>query len=84
MSYFQFQRLDTKLLQGQMGLHAKVVTATRQRPTTVWASTSATGMCLNAVLLKFSTNEDHQATLQGRKGLAGTKMGLDEDLTPAQ
>ncbi len=39
---------------------------------------------LGAVLLKFTTNEDRQAALQGHKGLAGTKLGLDEDLTPTQ
>jgi hypothetical protein len=38
----------------------------------------------NAVLLKFTMNEDRQATLRERKGLAGSKLGLDEDLTPVQ
>jgi hypothetical protein len=84
MSYFQFQRLNIELLQGQMKLHAKVVIATWQRPTIVWASTSAMSMRPSAVLLKFATSEDHQATLQGRKGLAGTKLGLDKDLTFVQ
>jgi hypothetical protein len=41
-------------------------------------------MRLGAVLLKFAMNEDHQATLRTRKGLVGTKLGLDEDLTPKQ
>ncbi len=36
------------------------------------------------MLLKFAMNEDCQATLRRRKGLAGTKLGLNEDLTPAQ
>jgi hypothetical protein len=36
------------------------------------------------MLLKFATNEDRQAALRGRKGLPGTKLGVDEDLTPAQ
>jgi hypothetical protein len=36
------------------------------------------------MLLKFATSEDRQAALRGRKGLARTKLGLDEDLTPAQ
>ncbi len=36
------------------------------------------------VLLKFVTNEDRQAALRGRKGLAGSKLGLDEDLTTTQ
>ncbi len=39
---------------------------------------------LGAVLLKFATSEDRQATLWGRKGLAGTKLGLDENLMPTQ
>jgi hypothetical protein len=36
------------------------------------------------MLFKFATSEDRQAILQGLKGLAGTKLGLDEDLTPSQ
>jgi hypothetical protein len=36
------------------------------------------------VLLKFVMSKDHQAALWRHKGLAGTKLGLDEDLTPAQ
>jgi hypothetical protein len=67
-----------------MRLHAKVVVATRQRPATVWASTSAASARPGAMLLKFTTNEDRQAMLRGCKGLAGTKLGLDEDLTPVQ
>jgi NADH:ubiquinone oxidoreductase subunit F (NADH-binding) len=42
------------------------------------------GMRPNAVLFKFVTSEDCQVALWGRKGLAETKLGLDEDLTPAQ
>jgi hypothetical protein len=38
----------------------------------------------NAVLFNFATNEGHQAALRGRKGLVGTKLGLDEVLTLAQ
>jgi hypothetical protein len=34
------------------------------------------------MLFKFAMNEDHQAVLQKRKGLARIKLGLDEDLTP--
>jgi hypothetical protein len=36
------------------------------------------------MLLKFVMSEDRHATLRGRKGLVGTKLGLDEDLMPAQ
>ncbi len=36
------------------------------------------------MLLKFATSEDRQAALRGRKGFAGTKLGLDENLTPTQ
>jgi hypothetical protein len=36
------------------------------------------------VLLKFATNEDRQVMLRGRKGMAGTKLGLNEDLKPTQ
>jgi hypothetical protein len=36
------------------------------------------------VLFKFMTNEDRQAVLWGCKGLVGTKLGLDKDLTLAQ
>jgi hypothetical protein len=42
---------------------------------TKWAST---------VLFKFATSEDRQAALRRRKGLARTKLGLDEDPTPTQ
>jgi hypothetical protein len=34
--------------------------------------------------IEDATNEDHQAVLRGHKGLVGTKLGLDEDLTPTQ
>jgi hypothetical protein len=78
------QRLNTKLLHDQMKLHTKVVAASRQRPATTQASTLAAGMCLNVVLLKFATNEDRQAVLRGCKGLARTKLGLEEDFTPTQ
>jgi hypothetical protein len=36
------------------------------------------------VLLKFAMNEDRHYTLRGHKGLARTKLGLDENLTPTQ
>jgi hypothetical protein len=56
--------------------------ATRQWPATTWASTSAMGARPSVMLFKYAMNEDHQATLRRRKGLAGTKLGLDKDLTP--
>jgi len=71
------QRLNTKLLQGQMKLRAKVVAAMRQWPTTMQASALMVGTRPNTMLFKFATNEDRQTALQRRKG-------LDEDLTPAQ
>jgi hypothetical protein len=67
-----------------MKLCAKVIAATWQWPVIAQASTLATGTHLNVMLLKFATSEDYQAVLRGCKGLAGTKLGLDEDLTPAQ
>jgi hypothetical protein len=72
------------VLQGQMRLCAKVIVATWQRPMITWASTSTARVRPGAVLLKFVTSENRQAALRGRKGLAGTKLGLDEDLTPMQ
>jgi hypothetical protein len=42
------------------------------------------GAHLDAMLLKFTTNEDRQGALRGHKGLIGTKLGLDEDLMPTQ
>jgi hypothetical protein len=36
------------------------------------------------MLLKFATSKDRQAVFRGRKGLAGTKLGLDKDLILAQ
>ncbi len=38
----------------------------------------------SAMLLKFATSEDCQGVLRWRKGLVGTKLGLYEDLMPAQ
>jgi hypothetical protein len=78
------QRLNIEVLQGQMRLCAKVIAAMRQRPVTTRASTSTIGVRLGAMLLKFAMSEDRQAALRGRKGLAGTKLGLDEDFTPTQ
>jgi hypothetical protein len=50
------------------------------------AKVSTSTMCVHfdTILFKFTISEDRQATLQGRKGLVGTKLGLDEDLTLAQ
>jgi hypothetical protein len=67
-----------------MKLRAKVIAATWQWPMTTRASTLTTGVRPGVVLLKFATGEDRQAALWRRKGLAGTKLGLDEDLIPAQ
>ncbi|CAK9255454.1 unnamed protein product [Sphagnum jensenii] len=77
-------RLNTELLQGQMRLRVKVVAAKRQWPATPRASTLTTSTRPGAVLLKFVTSKDRQAALRGRKGLAGTRLGLDEDLMPTQ
>jgi len=53
------QRLNTKLLQGQMRLHVKVIVATWQWPTTLRAFASTTaGTRPGTVLLKFVMNED--------------------------
>ncbi len=46
-----------------MKLCAKVVVATQQWPAIMWASTPMTNVCLNAMLFKFATSEDHQAVL---------------------
>jgi len=78
------QRFNIDLLQGQMRLRVKVVTAKRQQLATLRASTSTVSTRPSAMLLKFEMSKDRQATLQGRKGLIGTKLGLDEDLTPTQ
>jgi hypothetical protein len=61
------QRLNTKLLQGQMKLHAKVVTAMRQQHATVQASTSMTNVRPNTVMFKIATSENRQVVLQGAK-----------------
>jgi len=53
------QRLNTKLLQGQMRLHIKVIVAMWQWPTTLRAFASTTaGTRPGTVLLKFVMNED--------------------------
>ncbi len=41
-------------------------------------------MHFGVVLLKFAMNKDRQVVLRGRKGLVGTKLGLDENFTPTQ
>jgi hypothetical protein len=51
---------------------------------TAWASTPAAGACPNVMLFKFAASENCQAVLRGHKGLTGTKLGLNEDLTPTQ
>jgi hypothetical protein len=78
------QRLNTEVLQGQMRLRAKVIAATWQQLVITRASTLTVGARPSAVLLKFATSEDCQAAFRGRKGLAETKLGLDEDLILAQ
>jgi len=67
-----------------MTLCIKVIVAKWQQLATSWASTSTASACLGAVLLKFATSEDYQAMVRRHKGLAGTKLGLDEDLMPTQ
>jgi hypothetical protein len=67
-----------------MRLRAKVVIGTWQWPATAWVSTPMTGARPSVVLFKFTMSEDRQVALQGRKGLVGTKLGLDKDLTPTQ
>jgi hypothetical protein len=49
-----------------------------------WQSNLNNTAHLGTVLLNFATSEDRQATFRGRKGLAGTKLGLDKDLTLTQ
>ncbi|CAK9876989.1 unnamed protein product [Sphagnum jensenii] len=78
------QRLNTELLEGQMRLRVKVIAAKWQQFVTSRASTSTASACPGVVILKFATSEDRQAALRGHKGLVGTKLGLDEDLTPTQ
>ncbi len=41
-------------------------------------------VCPDAMLFKFVMSKDRQVALWECKGLAGTKLGLDEDLTPTQ
>jgi hypothetical protein len=43
-----------------------------------------TSACPDVMLFKFTMNEDRQATLRGRKSLARTKLGLDENIMPTQ
>ncbi|CAM6011040.1 unnamed protein product [Sphagnum balticum] len=74
--------LNTELLQGQMRLRTKVVAVMRQRLVTAWASASRAGVRFSVVLFKFTTSKDCQAALRRRKGLVGTNLGLEEDVTP--
>jgi hypothetical protein len=72
------------LLQGKMKLRAKVIVATQQWFATMWAFALAASARPKVVLFKFVMSEDCQAALWRRKGLVGTKLGLDEDPTLAQ
>jgi ABC-type histidine transport system ATPase subunit len=38
----------------------------------------------NVVMFKFATSKDCHVTLRGRKGMVGTKLGLDENFMPVQ
>jgi len=67
-----------------MKLCTKVVATTRQCLATMRASAPTVGTCHEVVLFKFAMSEYRQVSLQGCKGLVGTKLGLDKDLTPAQ
>jgi hypothetical protein len=67
-----------------MKLCTKVIATTWQWPATAQASTLAVGACLNAMLFKFVMNENCKAVHRKRKCLAGTKLSMDEDFTPAQ
>ncbi len=51
---------------------------------TLRASTSTTSTHPGTMLLKFAMSKDRQVTLRRHKGLARTKLGLDEDLMPTQ
>jgi len=48
------------------------------------ASALTTVVRPDVVLFKFVMSEDRQVVLRGRKGMARTKLGLDENLTPTQ
>ncbi len=67
-----------------MKLRAKVITTTQQWFAIVRASALAASAHPNVVLFKFVMSEDCQAVLRGRKGMVGTKLGLDEDPTLVQ
>ncbi len=77
-------RFNIKLLQGQMMMCAKVVATMWHQLMTTRASALVASTGFSKVLFKFVTSEDHQATLWGRRGLARTKLHLDENLTPTQ
>jgi hypothetical protein len=67
-----------------MKLCAKVVATMWHWPAIVRASALMAGARFDAVLLKFMMSKDYQVVLRACKGLVGTKLGLDKDLTPAQ
>jgi hypothetical protein len=49
-----------------------------------WAFVLVASAHFGAMLFNFVTNKDLSVVLRGHKGLVGTKLGLDEDLTPIQ
>ncbi len=64
------KQLNTKLLQGQMKLRTKVITATWQRPTVVWAFALTVGARLDIMMPKFVMNKDYKAQRPSRNQIS--------------
>ncbi len=73
-------KVNNQILQGQMKLAIKAVTAVRQ-PISRRAETKPGTVHTRAVLVTFATAEDRKAIFQNRVILKGTHWGLEEDLT---
>jgi hypothetical protein len=76
-------KVNNRILQGQMKLAIKVVTAVRQ-PISRRPETKPGTVHTRAVLVTFATAEDKKAIFQNRVILKGTHWGLEEDLTKQQ
>ncbi len=85
-------RVQTELVQGQMKVAGvRVISATRQEPRAQRSYAAAAAGERQApadrhpaVLLEFASPADRLQVLKARRLLAGTKYGLEEDMTPWQ
>jgi hypothetical protein len=82
-SHQLLDKVNSQVLQGQMKLAIKAVTAMCQ-PISMKAETKPRTVRTRAVVVTFATVEDRKVVYQNRVALKGTHWGLEEDLTKQQ